>query len=129
MELDSLLLERRVDALLAPWTERKGPGVALGVVRKGELVLHRGAGLASIEHGVPAGPGTRFRIASVSKQFTCAAILMLREEGKLSLDDPARRHLPKFRHRVGTPCCLSCFLSRTGIKVIANVYFRYKRTT
>ena len=48
MELDSLLLERRVDALLAPWTERKGPGVALGVVRKGELVLHRGAGLASI---------------------------------------------------------------------------------
>ena len=95
MELDSLLLERRVDALLAPWTERKGPGVALGVVRKGELVLHRGAGLASIEHGVPAGPGTRFRIASVSKQFTCAAILMLREEGKLSLDDPARRHLPE----------------------------------
>ena len=63
MELDSLLLERRVDALLAPWRDRAGPGVALGVVRKGELVLHRGAGLASIEHGVPIGPGTVTLIA------------------------------------------------------------------
>jgi CubicO group peptidase (beta-lactamase class C family) len=65
------------------------------VVLKGKLVLHRHAGLASVEHGVPIGPATRFRIASVSKQFTCAAILMLAEEGKLSLEDEAHRHLPE----------------------------------
>jgi CubicO group peptidase (beta-lactamase class C family) len=94
-DLDLCLLERRVDALLAPWAGARGPGVAIGVVLDGRLAVHRHAGLASVEHGVPIGPATRFRIASVSKQFTCAAILMLAQEGKLSLEDEARRHLPE----------------------------------
>jgi len=94
-DLDLTLLERRVDALLAPWADGRGPGVTIGVVLEGRLAVHRHAGLASVEHGVPIGPTTRFRIASVSKQFTCAAILMLAEEGKLSLEDEARRYLPE----------------------------------
>jgi CubicO group peptidase (beta-lactamase class C family) len=94
-DLDLLLLERRVDALLAPWSANTGPGVTIGVVLDGSLSVHRHAGLASVEHGVPIGADTRFRIASVSKQFTCAAILMLAEEGKLSLDEAARTYLPE----------------------------------
>ncbi|UFN48027.1 serine hydrolase [Roseomonas sp. OT10] len=93
--LDLTLIERRVEALLAPWATRPGPGATLGIVLDGELAVRRHAGLASVEHGVPIGPGTCFRIASVSKQFTCAAILMLAEEGKLSLEDEARSHLPE----------------------------------
>ena len=50
--------------------------------------------MASIELGVPIGPQTTFRIASVSKQFTCAAILLLAAEGRLSIDDDVRRYLP-----------------------------------
>jgi CubicO group peptidase (beta-lactamase class C family) len=94
-DLDLRLLERRVDALLAPWAGQHGPGVTIGVVLEGRMAVHRHAGLASVEHDVPIGPATRFRIASVSKQFTCAAILMLAAEGKLSLEDEARRYLPE----------------------------------
>ncbi len=94
-DLDLTLLERRVDALLEPFAIAGGPGASIGVVLGGKLAVHRHAGLANIEHGVPIGPATRFRIASVSKQFTCAAILMLAAEGKLSLEAEARTYLPE----------------------------------
>ena len=102
LHLDHLHLERRVDTLLAPWRRPDGPGVTIGVVRDGELVLHRSAGLASIELGVPLGPATTFRVASVTKQFTCAAILLLAAEGKLDPGDDIRTHLelPDFGQRV-----------------------------
>ncbi len=93
--LDHLQLERRIDALLAPWAGNTGPGVTLGLVRDGSLILHRSAGLASVEHRVPIGPSTRFRIASVSKQFTTAAILLLAHDGRLALEDEARTHIPE----------------------------------
>ncbi|WP_426955549.1 serine hydrolase domain-containing protein [Muricoccus radiodurans] len=94
-DLDIALIERRVDAVLAPWTAAGGPGMTIGVLLDGRLAVHRHAGFASLEHRVPIGPATRFRIASVSKQFTCAAILMLAKEGRLSLEDEARQHLPE----------------------------------
>ena len=93
-DLAGLQLARRVEALLAGWS-KPGPGMTVGVVREGALVLHRSAGLASIELGVPVCPTTTFRIASVSKQFTCAAILMLAAEGKLRLQDDVRQTLPE----------------------------------
>jgi CubicO group peptidase (beta-lactamase class C family) len=94
-DLDSLLLARRVDALLAPWRKEGRPGMAVGVVQDGTLVLHRTAGLASLELAVPVGPDTTFRIASVSKQFTAAAVLLLAREGGLDLEAEARRYLPE----------------------------------
>lgn len=93
--LDLLRLERRAEALLVPWEGSRGPGVTVGVVLGGALALHRSAGLASVELGVPIGPRTRFRIASVSKQFTTAAVLVLAREGKLDLEDEARTYLPE----------------------------------
>lgn len=92
--LDLLRLQRGVAALLQPW-DKPGPGVTAGVVLDGALVAHQAVGLASLELGVPIGPDTCFRIASVSKQFTCAAILLLAAEGRLSLADEARTHLPE----------------------------------
>jgi len=91
-DLDVLRLERRVGLLLIPLVE--GPGAAVGVARDGELLLRRQSGLASIELNQPITPQTSFRIASVSKQFTCTAILMLAAQGMLSVDDPLSRHLP-----------------------------------
>jgi D-aminopeptidase len=96
-DLDLLMLERRVDRLLAPWDRHDGPGMAVGVVRDEHLVLHRQVGMASLELGVKLAPDSVFRIASVSKQFTCAAILMLAAEGRLSVDDAARTYLPELR--------------------------------
>ncbi len=91
--LDLTALDRCVAHLLRPY--EAGPGATVGVVLGGELAVHRSAGLASLELGVPIGPATTFRIASVSKQFTCAAILLLAEDGKLKLDDDIRAWLPE----------------------------------
>ncbi|GIP38676.1 hypothetical protein J31TS4_19560 [Paenibacillus sp. J31TS4] len=70
------------------------------LVGKGpDILLRRGYGHASEEHAVPNRPDTPFRIASLSKAFTAQAILLLREEGRLALDDTACRHLPSFPYR------------------------------
>jgi CubicO group peptidase (beta-lactamase class C family) len=71
-----------------------GPGASLLVVREGVPIVRRGYGFADLEHHVAASPQTNYRLASVSKQFTATAILLLAQDGKLSLDDRARRWLP-----------------------------------
>jgi CubicO group peptidase (beta-lactamase class C family) len=84
----------RIDALFAEWNRKDRPGAVFAVVQDGET-LHRGAfGMASIELGVPNGPKTVFRIASVTKQFVCLAAVLLAREGRLKIDDPIRKHLP-----------------------------------
>lgn len=70
-----------------------GPGASLLVIRDGVPIVRRGYGFADLEHRVAASPQTNYRLASVSKQFTATAILLLAQDGKLSLDDPARRWL------------------------------------
>jgi D-aminopeptidase len=94
MELDRLRLERRVDGILGAFSATT-PGATIGVVQGGALVVHRSAGMASLEFGIPISPATTFRIASVSKQFTCAAVLRLAGEGKLSTSDDIRKYLPE----------------------------------
>jgi CubicO group peptidase (beta-lactamase class C family) len=67
---------------------------AVLVARGGEILLSKGYGSANLEWDIPAAPSTRFRIGSVTKQFTAAAVLLLEERGKLSLTDPVRKHVP-----------------------------------
>lgn len=93
--IGSITLERRVDALFSRYTAAGSPGAVVGVMRGGTIELCKGYGLASIELGVPIGPETRFRIASVSKQFTVTAALMLAAEGKLKLTDPPHKYMPE----------------------------------
>ena len=70
------------------------PGASLLVLKDGEPVVRRGYGLSELERGVEAGPATNYRLASITKQFTAAAILLLVEDGALDLDDPLRQWLP-----------------------------------
>jgi CubicO group peptidase (beta-lactamase class C family) len=95
--IGSVALERRVDALFAPYTQPGSPGAVVAVMRGGEVELCKGYGLASIELGVPIEPATRFRIASVSKQFTAMAALMLADEGRLKLSDPPHNYLKELK--------------------------------
>jgi CubicO group peptidase (beta-lactamase class C family) len=76
-------------------TDNGAPGVAFGIVEDGRLV-HSGAyGRARLADGAPPTVDTQFRIASMTKSFTASTILMLRDEGRLSLDDPASMHVPE----------------------------------
>lgn len=84
---------QQVDALMHRY-QGEVPGAALLVVRDGQPVVRKAYGLADPEARTPATPETNFRLASVSKQFTAAAILLLAQDGRLGLDDPLRRWLP-----------------------------------
>jgi D-alanyl-D-alanine carboxypeptidase len=72
------------------------PGAQVAVWHEGRVILSRGYGTAEIEAGRAVEPGTVFRLASVTKQFTAAAIVQLAEEGVLSLDDPLARWVPEY---------------------------------
>ena len=76
--------------------ERGLPGIAVGVVADQELVWSAGFGFADSAARIPMTPQTKFRMASHSKLFTATAVMQLREQGKLRLDDPVSRYLPWF---------------------------------
>lgn len=85
-----------VDAIVQKAVDAKAvPGVGVAVVKDGKLVLAKGYGLADVETGAPAIGTTAFQIASVTKQFTAAGILLLVEDGKLKLDDALGKYLPE----------------------------------
>ncbi|HET8540522.1 MAG TPA: serine hydrolase domain-containing protein [Anaeromyxobacter sp.] len=87
-----------IDALLAAVVRDGGvPGLAWGVVVDGELVHRGAAGVRDVATGAPVEPDTVFRIASMTKSFTAAAVLRLRDDGKLRLDDPVSRFVPELR--------------------------------
>jgi len=70
------------------------PGLALAVIKDGQTVIAKGYGLANVEHQVPVKPETIFQSGSTGKQFTATAVMMLVEEGKLSLDDKITKFFP-----------------------------------
>src|SRR5947207_3084486 len=74
-------------------------GVAALVAQDGKIMFQGGFGLADIAQKTPITPDTKFRIGSVSKQFTAAAVLRLAEQGKLSLDDSLAKYFPQFSDR------------------------------
>ena len=83
----------RLDSLMQAY-DGPVPGASVLVLKDGEPVVRRSFGLADVEQGVAAAPETNYRLASITKQFTAAAILLLAEDGKLALDDRAREWLP-----------------------------------
>ncbi len=92
-----------VNRVFAQWAATDGPGCAVAVARDGRLVFQNGYGMANLETGTPITPASAFHLASVSKQFTAAAILTLARDGRLSLDDDIRTHLPElpdYGHRI-----------------------------
>ena len=94
---------RRVDQLMTPFDNDETPGAYVGVVRDGRLVLARGYGMANLQYGIEYDENTLSNIGSVTKQFTAMAILLLQNEGLLSLDDDIRDHIPEvpdFGHEI-----------------------------
>jgi CubicO group peptidase (beta-lactamase class C family) len=73
------------------------PGLSVGIVYDQQLIYAKGFGLCDRENKVPASPTTIYRIASITKTFTATALLILRDEGKLRLDDPVQKYLPWFK--------------------------------
>jgi len=87
-------LESQVDAVLDRYTETNGPGFAIGIILGSEFVIAKGYGLADIESGRSISADTALNLASLSKQFTGAAVALEIGKGTISLDDPLNRHWP-----------------------------------
>jgi len=85
----------KVDRLFALWDRPGSPGASVAVIKDGRIIYKKGYGYANLEYDVPITPSTIFHVASVSKQFTAFAAAMLASQGKLSLDDDIRKHLPE----------------------------------
>ena len=75
--------------------ENRLPGAAVGIVHEGKLVWTKGIGFADVKKKRRADPKTLYRIASITKTFTATAVMQLRDEGKLALDDPLMTYLPE----------------------------------
>lgn len=76
-----------VDQLFTVWDSDDTPGAAVAIVKDGKIRYKKGYGMANLEYDIPVSPASVFHIASVSKQFTVFSILLLENQGKLSLDD------------------------------------------
>ncbi len=93
----------RIDAVFADWNGISQPGMSVAVVQEGSLIYSKGFGAAQLEYDIPITPTTIFHVASVSKQFTAMAIMLLDADGKLSIDDEVQKYLPwvpRFEHPV-----------------------------
>src|SRR5215469_4660473 len=87
--------QQSVDGIFAAYDKPGSPGCALGVIRDGAFIYRKGYGLASLELGVPLSSRSVFYMASVSKQFTAASVVLAAEQGYLSLDDNVRKYIPE----------------------------------
>ena len=117
-----------LDQIFAPYNRSDAPGLAVGVASRGRPVYRRAFGLASVELPVSLTPTMRLRIGSTTKHFLCLIVLLLAEEGKLSLEDSPRRHLPELpvwaeamtlrqlmSHTSGMRCSLDLIMQLSGI--------------
>jgi len=85
----------RMDQILQSYVSNNTFAGSVLVARGSDVIVSRGYGLANVEWNVPSSPSTRFKVASITKQFTAAAILLLEERGRLKIDDLVKTHLPE----------------------------------
>ena len=100
--------EKVTKAYVAP-----APGCAAAVSLNNEVVFEKAFGIADLEHNVPNTTQTIFESGSVAKQFTAAAIVLLQQDGKLSLDDPVKKHIPELPD-YGAPLTIRHLLNHTA---------------
>jgi CubicO group peptidase (beta-lactamase class C family) len=85
-----------IEIVFKEWNKTDVPGCALGIIREGKLIYAKGYGMANMEYDIPNSASTVFRIASTSKQFTAACIVLLAEKDKLNLNDNLKSLFPDF---------------------------------
>lgn len=88
------ITEAQIDAVFSQWDTPDKPGIAVGILNNGKIVHNKGYGLANLEHQVPINPQTRFHIGDIAKEFTVYALLLLEQQGQVSLDDDIRKYVP-----------------------------------
>ncbi len=116
-------IEQKLDSLYGNLTTENKPGFAIGILQNGKTLLSKGYGLANIEHRVPFTPQSVSDMGSVAKQMTDFAIVLLAQQGKLSVDDNIRKYLPEVPV-FGTPIIIRNLIHHTsGLREIYDCSF------
>jgi len=102
-----------IDKIFERWDRSGSPGCAVGVSERGQVTFTKAYGMANLEYGIRLWPSTVFESGSVAKQFTAAAIALLAQDGKLSIDDPVRKYVPELPD-FGVPILIRHFLNHTS---------------
>ena len=92
----SIPQQASIDSIFSRWDSQDSPGGTVGIIKEGKFVYTQGYGSANLDYNLPNTPQSVFRIASTSKQFTAACIVLLSQQGKLSLDDKLIKFFPDF---------------------------------
>jgi len=120
--LHGVLAADEIDDYVARQLERQNiPGLSLAVVQNGKVIKAKGYGLANLEWNVPATPDTAYQLASVSKQFTATAIMLLVEDGKLQLSDSVTKHFAELPAAWSNITVRHLLTMTSGIKDYLNV--------
>lgn len=94
---------KKINSIFGYWDKPQSPGCVVGVVRNDSLIFSKAYGMANLEYAIPNSVQTVYHLASVSKQFTAYAIILLKQQGKLDLDDDIRKYLawfPQFKQKI-----------------------------
>ena len=119
----------QVDSIFAEWDKPDTPGCVCAVMQDGEIVYAQGYGVANLEHNSALSPDSVFYIASVSKQFTAACIVLLSQRGILSLDDDIRKYVPEIPDFGDTITIRNLIYHTSGIRdypilfLLKGIYF------
>jgi CubicO group peptidase (beta-lactamase class C family) len=114
-------LAKRIDAVMAEIYKPGEPGAAIIVRKDGKTIFRKGYGMADMELGVPVEPDMVFRLGSITKQFTAVSILILAEQGKLSLQDEITKVLPDFPTQGRTITIEHLLTHTSGLKSYTNL--------
>src|SRR5688572_12291329 len=113
---------QKIDGLLKQYNEYGQLNGSVLVAENGKIIYKKGYGMANMEWAIPNQPDTKFRIASITKQFTAALILQLVEEGKIKLDGKITDYLTDYRKDTGDKVTIHQLLNHTsGIPDYKNV--------
>jgi CubicO group peptidase (beta-lactamase class C family) len=114
-------ISTQIDELFADWDSSTAPGIVAAVIQDGRIVYENAFGMADLERGVALSPRSALEIGSISKQFTAMCILLLENDGKLSLEDDVRLHIPELPD-YGSPITIGQLLHHTsGIRDIETL--------
>lgn len=93
------ILNQKIDSIFSNWNKSNSPGGAVAVVKNGQIIFKKGYGLANLAKKTPNDSQTQFNLASIAKQFTAMCIVLLEEQGKLSLEDNIQKYFPEFQFK------------------------------